>query len=81
MSNNKREYWVFVDKTKIGIDLDAVKIFGSVARMLKENITVEGKVLTGRALRYRLENDYWQNDRYLIKRCAVLRSQQKNPNK
>lgn len=77
---SERQYWVFVDKTKIGRDPESVKIFGSVVAMQKEeDITVEGKVLTDRALRYRLgKTGYWENEKYLIRKTTIIRSTQKH---
>lgn len=77
---SETQFWVFVDKTKIGHEVDAVKIFGSIKAMMQENIKVDGKPLSYRSLRYRLKqgrDKYWENDRYLIRKTPIITSKQK----
>lgn len=78
----KSYVYVVVDLERLGKTSDTPKTYGSMKELVSADIQDKGATLTYAALVNRLSRDseihYWKSDRYVIKKCEVLRSKQQN---
>jgi len=71
--------YVFIDKQKLKTDpLNAVKLFGNIRALAKEEVVLNGKKSTYNSLFNALGTEkYLDNENYHIKRCETIKSKMK----
>ena len=71
--------YVLIDKEKLITEpFNAIKLFGSITALSKENLVLNGLEMNDTHLYRKLgKKKFYENEDYIIKRCDLIRSEQK----